>query len=265
MKVSTKVVSHSENLNERNRVAQAHWREYAKNPDEVDGAFAWFSESFPGIKPEAFECSGNARTRKAYKLLRGDVGRLRVAVGEPLELRRVGYDELPELASLAGDIFAQFEPDLVKLAYDALTRYVDGPLWGVIERGRVSYANHFHTLVKAGTCKLGVSCGVIQDAKLLERVAYLCKAPEWQLENVVGYLSVKQAYPGKPVGSRYCHRGLGNYRPSLATIEQALGFGLSKPVQADETPAGEKGRMRICLVFGDHHRRVGTDVPPGYS
>lgn len=230
--------------------AKLFWREYCKKPKEVDYAFDRFNEAFPGVVPEAFECSGNYRTRKAYEQLKGKVGRLRAYVGEPLELRRINFTEIPELESLNADIFAQFESGLIRIAFDALTGYVNGPVWSVIEKGRVNLENHFHVLIKPGSCKIGVNCGVIRDADLLEKLAYLCKTPEWQLENVVGYLSVKQAYPSKPVARRYSCRGIGSFAVDLVTLEAILGFSLSKPKDAQVQEKKREAEHRVHYVFG---------------
>jgi hypothetical protein len=215
---------------EKNKKAQAVWRAYVKKPEAVDLAFEIFSWYFPGCIPEPFKTTGNSRTRLAYNLIRGDVGQLRVKVGEPLELRRINYSVLKGLEGLAGDIFAQYERGLVAEAFTALTAHVRGPFWAVIERGRENGQNHFHVFVKKGTCGLGVSSGVIADAELPKRLAYFCKAPEWQPENVVGYLTVKEAYPNKPVAKRYKAVGLGSFRFTEKQIQDVMGLNLSKPL-----------------------------------
>jgi hypothetical protein len=213
---------------ELNKKAQAVWRAYCLKPQAVDMAFEIFSWYYPGCVPEPFESSGNRRMRLAYDLLRGGVGRLRVKVGEPLELRRINYSAVHGLEGLAGDIFAQFEPGLVAGAFDALTANVSGPFWAAIERGRKNDQNHFHVFVKKGTCGLGVSSGVVSDAELPKRLAYFCKLPEWQLANVVGYLTVKEAYPAKPVAKRYKAVGLGSFKVTQKEIEDVTGLNLTK-------------------------------------
>jgi hypothetical protein len=215
---------------ELNKKAQAAWRAYCKKPEAVDMAFEIFRWYFPGCVPEPFESSGNTRTRLAYGLLRGDIGQLRAKVGEPLELRRVNYSAVHGLEGLAGDIFAQFEPGLVAGAFKALTANVRGPFWAVIERGRDNGKNHFHLLCRKGSCGLGVSNGVVPDAELPNRLSYLCKKPEWQAENVVGYLTVKEAYSAKPVAKRYKAFGLGSFKATQKQIEEATGLNLNKPL-----------------------------------
>jgi hypothetical protein len=215
---------------EKNKKAQAVWRAYVKKPQAVDFAFEIFRFYFPGCIPETFETTGNSRTRLAYDFLRGEVGQLRVRVGEPLELRRINYSAVHGLEGLAEDIFAQFEAGLVAEAFTALTVSVSGPFWGVIERGRQNGKNHFHVFVKKGTCGLGVSNGLVPDAELPKRLAYLCKKPQWGPENVVGYLSVKQAYPNKPVAKRYKAFGLGSFRFTEKQIQDATGLSLYKPL-----------------------------------
>jgi hypothetical protein len=167
--------------------------------------------------------------RLAYDFLRADVGRLRVKVGEPLELRRINYSHVKGLEGLAEDIFGQFEPGLVAEAFGAVTTHVSGPFWSVIERGRENGENHFHIFCRKGTCGLGVSSGVVPDVELPKRLAYLCKAPEWQLENCVGYLTVKEAYPNKKVARRYRAVGLGSFKATQKEIEEATGLNLTKP------------------------------------
>jgi hypothetical protein len=215
---------------ENNKRAQAVWRAYLKQPQAVDFAFEIFRWYFPGCIPETFETTGNSRTRLAFDLLRGDVGQLRVKVGEPLELRRINYSSVKGLEGIAEDIFAQYEPGLVADAFTALTVNVSGPFWGAIERGRMNGQNHFHILCQKGSCGLGVSNGVILDADLTNRLAYFCKKPEWQKENVVGYLTVKQAYPNKKVARRYKAVGLGSFRFTEKQIQDATGLSLYKPV-----------------------------------
>jgi hypothetical protein len=215
---------------EKNKKAQAVWRAYCKKPEAVDMAFEIFSWYFPGCVPEPFENSGNSRTRLAYDLLRGDVGQLRVKVGEPLELRRLNFSTVKGLEGLAGDIFAQYEPGLVAEAFKALTAHVRGPYWAAIERGRMNGVNHFHLLCQKGSCGLGVSSGVILDADLPKRLAYFCKKPEWQKETVVGYLSVKEAYPNKKVARRYKAFSLGSFKATQKQIEAVMGLNLSKPL-----------------------------------
>jgi hypothetical protein len=215
---------------ELNKKAQAVWRAYVKKPEAVDFAWEIYQWYFPGCVPEPFESSGNSRTRLAYDLLRGEVGQLRVKVGEPLELRRINYSHVEGLEGLAGDIFAQYESELVAEAFTALTAHVRGPFWAVIERGRENGQNHFHLLSQIGSCGLGVSNGVVPDAELPNRLAYLCKKPEWQPETVVGYLSVKEAYPNKKVARRYKAFGLGSFKVTRQRIETATGLSLNKPL-----------------------------------
>jgi hypothetical protein len=215
---------------ENNKRAQAVWRAYVKQPQAVDFAWEIYQWYFPSHVPEPFENSGNSRTRLAYDLLRGDVGQLRVKVGEPLELRRVNYSHVEGLEGLAEDIFAQYESELVAEAFTALLAHVRGPFWGAIERGRENGQNHFHILCRKGSCGLGVSSGVIADAELPNRLAYFCKKPEWQKENVVGYLTVKDAYPNKPVAKRYKAFGLGSFRFTEKQIQDATGLSLYKPL-----------------------------------
>jgi hypothetical protein len=227
---------------EKNKKAQAVWRAYVKKPEAVDFAFEIFSWYFPGCIPETFETTGNSRTRLAYDLLRGDIGQLRVKVGEPLELRRVNYSAVHGLEGLAEDIYAEFEPGLVAYAFTALRTHVRGPFWAVIERGRMNGVNHFHLLCRKGSCGLGVSSGVIADAELPKRLAYFCKKPEWQKENVVGYLSVKEAYPNKPVAKRYKAVGLGSFRVTQEQIQDVMGLNLSKPLAEHAASANALAR-----------------------
>jgi hypothetical protein len=215
---------------ELNKKAQAVWRAYVKKPEAVDFAWEIYQWYFPGCIPEPFKSSGGSRTRLAYDLLRGDVGQLRVRVGEPLELRRINYSAVKGLAGLAEDIFAQYEAGLVAEAFTALKTHVRGPFWAVIERGRKNGENHFHLLTQKGSCGLGVSNGVILDADLPNRLAYFCKAPEWQPETVVGYLTVKQAYPNKKVARRYKAAGLGSFRFTEKQIQETTGLILTRPL-----------------------------------
>jgi hypothetical protein len=215
---------------ELNKKAQAVWRAYVKQPQAVDFAWEIYQWYFPGCIPEPFKSSGGSRTRLAYDLLRGDIGQLRVKVGEPLELRRVNYSAVHSLEGLSSDIYAQFEPGLVAYAFTALRTHVRGPFWAVIERGRMNGENHFHLLCQKGSCGLGVSNGVVPDAELPNRLAYLCKKPEWQPETVVGYLSVKEAYPNKKVARRYKAFGLGSFKVTRQRIETATGLSLNKPL-----------------------------------
>jgi hypothetical protein len=215
---------------ELNKKAQAVWRAYVKKPEAVDFAWEIYQWYFPGCIPEPFKSSGGSRTRLAYDLLRGDVGQLRVKVGEPLELRRINYSAVHGLEGLSADMFAQFEPGLVADAFTALTAHVSGPFWGVIERGRENGQNHFHILCQIGSCGLGVSNGVVPDAELPKRLAYFCKKPEWQKETVVGYLSVKQAYPNKKVARRYKAVGLGSFRFTEKQIQETTGLILTRPL-----------------------------------
>ncbi len=227
---------------EKNKKAQAVWRAYCKKPEAVDMAWEIFQWYFPGCVPETFESTGNSRARLAYDLLRGDIGQLRVKVGEPLELRRINYSVVKGLEGLAEDIFGQFEPGLVAEAFKALTAHVKGPFWAAIERGRMNGENHFHLLCQKGSCGLGVSNGVVPDAELPNRLSYLCKKPEWQKENVVGYLSVKEAYPAKPVAKRYKAVGLGSFKITQKQIQDVMGLNLSKPLAEHAASANALAR-----------------------
>jgi hypothetical protein len=215
---------------EKNKRAQAVWRAYVKQPQAVDFAWEIYQWYFPGCIPETFETTGNSRTRLAYNLLRGDVGQLRVRVGEPLEFRRINYSAVHGLEGLSADIYAEFEPGLVAEAFTALRAHVSGPFWAVIERGRANGKNHFHILCQKGSCALGVSNGVVPDAELPNRLSYLCKKPQWDPETVVGYLSVKEAYPNKKVARRYKAVGLGSFKVTRQRIETATGLSLNKPL-----------------------------------
>jgi hypothetical protein len=227
---------------ELNKKAQTVWRAYVKKPEAVDFAWEIFQWYYPNCIPEPFESTGNSRTRLAYDLLRGDVGQLRAKVGEPLELRRINYSSVNGLEGLAEDIFAQYERELVAGAFTAFTAHVRGPFWAVIERGRANGKNHFHILSQKGSCGLGVSNGVVPDAELPNRLAYLCKKPQWQKENVVGYLTVKEAYPAKPVAKRYKAVGLGSSRVTQEQIQDVMGLNLSNSLAEHAASANALAR-----------------------
>ena len=196
-----------------------------------------------GVRTRVFRRSGREQTREAYAVIRGKrkihgefvggpLGRLRVQAGEPLELRRINLDELPEIAYLECDVCAQFEQQKVGAAFDALAKRIDGGFWGVFERGRVNGKNHLHVFVKPGSCNLGVSKGIIPDAELVDEVRYLLKPPVWESDvpgelwytNLLALYLVKLDNPGKRIATRANHRGLGNSRTRPTTFQQILGI-----------------------------------------
>ncbi len=253
------------------RLANQHFRKLCADTSrtDLDTEFSAFGEQFGAVKPEMFSHSTRRQRKLAYMALKGSVGRLRVIEGQELELRRGSLSEFG-LSEFENDIFMQFEPGLNRMVFDSLQKTLgaDVPFWGVLERGRLSGRNHLHLLVKPGTCEIGVSNGIIPDEKLLEKVAYLMKPPFFNVENFVGYISVKQAYPEKRVASRMTSRGLGNARTckiSVQEIEAATGLSLSKPqttehvqkrnetvqqISAFETESvGEKTRLPLTSSF----------------
>ncbi len=218
---------------ERNKVAQAEWRALCRADARRDAEPAlreWMAR-YSELRPEPFIDAYRIKVRKAFTFLRGDVGRLRVLAGEPLELRTVHFDKIG-LEAFGEDFFAQFVPAYVKLAFDTLAAAVPSSFWGVIERGEESGRNHVHILVKPGSTKIGASNGVVLDSKLLGTLVYLAKPPTWSFEVALGYVSTKQLYDGAAVGSRYQHRGLTPQRVrkvSQDEIEAALGFSVALP------------------------------------
>lgn len=233
----------------REEEAQRAWRALCSGSEDTETALLRYRARYGGIRPEAFDDSGRHKTRRGYEFLRGKsrkgayaggpLGRARVIAGRPLELRCIPFSAIPELKELEYDPFVQFEPGLDKLATDALKKHITGPALGCIENGRVNKANHFHVFVVPGSCKLGSSSGVIPDKQLPQAAAYLGKAPHWDFETALAYLTVRQSLLGKRVASRYFNFNLGNQRTrpiTLAMIEEALGYSLAKP-EAVEVPA----------------------------
>lgn len=230
-----------------NTEAQNDWRALGLGTEDVELGFQRYTATHGKIRPEAFTDNGRYKTRRGYELLRGkerngvysggSLGKARVLAGRPLELRRVPFSAVPGLENLELDPRVQFDPELVRFAINALKPFVDGPASGCIEIGRVSKANHFHIFAAPGACKLGVSNGVIPDDQLLQKAAYLGKAPPWNSENALAYLNAKRALAGKDVPSRYltCHLGNSKTRlVTLAMIEEALGYSLAKPEATPE-------------------------------
>jgi hypothetical protein len=232
------------------KAAQQEWIKLTKTPldyDDCEAAVRRFMAEHPEQVPEAFEDSGRARRRLAWESLRGrtrdgecvggTLGRLRVEAGQPLELRRINLVELGISANLKKDPHYQFLRESVQETFDALQKHVR-KFVGVLERGRDSLDNHVHAFVPQGSCKLGVSNGIVPDSELVQRAEYLMKRPEWNPHNATAYLQVKVCfYGGADVTSRISHRGLGNKRTNpitLQDIELAVGFSLAKP-QAKST------------------------------
>lgn len=252
------VVAQRKPEHERNRQAQAEWRALCRTDPHVDVALelsVWVKRWYP-LRPEPFIDALPVKLRKAFGFLRGDVGRLRVLSGEPLELRTVPITEIfqeslatgrmgrfgTETAreSLRTDTLLQFEQSQVKQAFDALHAAVRAPFWGVVERGTLG-VNHIAFLVKSGTTKVGACNGIVTDRHLIRTLVYLAKPPIWSTENpkdtenpeypgvAHGYVIVKRAREGAAVAQRYAHRGLPpqRIRPvSLHEIETALGYPL---------------------------------------
>lgn len=155
--------------------------------------------------------------------------------GQPLELRRIPFSDVPKLKGLEFDPRVQFEPELANFAIDALKPHIAGPAFGCIENGRVSKANHFHVFIVPGACELDASNGVTPDDQLPQRAAYLGKNPPLNFENALAYLNVKRSRAGGRVADRYFGFNLGNARTRLVTlamIEAALGYSLAKPQTA---------------------------------
>lgn len=199
------------------------------------------------VRPEPFADTGRYKTRRGHELPRGkkrngvysggSLGKARVLTGRSLELRCVPLSAVPRLESLGLDPRVQSDPELVRLAINALMPFVDGPAFGCIEIGPVSKANHFHIFAAPEACRLGLSNGVIPNDQLPQKAAYLGKAPPWNFENALAYLNVKRALNGKDVPSRYFKFNIGNARTRLITltmIEEALGYSLAKPEATPE-------------------------------
>jgi hypothetical protein len=218
------------------------WNKLCDGTGDAEAGLRQFMATYGRASPEAFKDTGRHKARRGYELLRGkerngvypggSLGKVRVLAGQPLELRRIPFNVIPELKGLEFDPSVQFEPELVKFANDALKPFVEGPAFGCIENGRVSKANHFHIFAAPGACKLGASNGVTPDSRLLQKSAYLGKNPPWNFENALAYLDAKRALAGGDIPSRYFTFNLGNARTRLVTlemIEAAIGYSLAKP------------------------------------
>lgn len=248
---------------ERNKAAQADWRALCRADalGDPEQDIAGWCERWFGITPEAFQDSGHARMRKAYNFLRGQVGRLRVLAGEPLELRTIDAAHHLEICAPREDVIFQFAPDCVAATFDRAADIADGAFWGVLERGKRSSGHHLHTLGKPDSWNVGRSSGVIADADLPGLLCYLAKPPVWSPEVALGYVVVKRALEGGRVASRYALRGLPPKRLENITIRQieaTLGFDLAMPKTAPEKSTFPYVPVSSTLVCEDSHFYVGT-------
>jgi hypothetical protein len=247
------------------RLANQHFRKLYADASRTDLDAEWsaFGEKFGTTKPEMFCHSTRRETRKAYDALRGSVGKLRVIIGQPLERRCIDLSEIG-LEDFEYDIFVQFEPELNRMVFDSLQKALgDAPFFAVLERGRLSGRNHLHLLLAPGTCLLGAFGGIVKDTDLVEWLIYLMKPPLLNLENFTGYISVKQASPGRLAAGRICSRGLPNSRTRLITIqdiEVATGLSLTKP-QATKHVQKESTTTRQTLEFETSHVGGKTGLP----
>lgn len=220
---------------ELQREAREDWDGLYFGSEDIEAELQRYMATYDKIRPEAFKDSGRDKKRRGYEFLRGksrkgtyaggSLGRARVIAGKPLERRRIPFSAVLGLEGLESDVELQFTPELIKFATDALKPHIGSPAFGCIENGRLSKANHFHVFVAPGSCKLGVSNGVIPDEQLPQAAAYLGKGPCWDFETALTYLKAKRARPGCDVPSRYFQYNLGNKRSrpiTLEMIEEAL-------------------------------------------
>lgn len=127
------------------KAAQNAWSALCSNPiGDVEGAVKQYMREHPKLKPEAFSSSGSKRTRLAWYQLRGkrkkgvchggSLGRLRVLAGEPLELRRISFNEVG-LEALERHECTQFVPNAVAMCFDNLEKHAGCLFWAVLEFG----------------------------------------------------------------------------------------------------------------------------------
>lgn len=245
------------------RKAEQHLKQLCQSSEDVEIGAARHMALYGQVGLDAFDNSGGYRTRRGYELLRGKsdgkggygggpVGRLRVVVGDELELRRITFKQIPSLAHLESDPMVQFIQDMVDFAVAELEKYIDGPFCGSIEFGRASRKNHFHVFIKRGTCKLGVG-KVISDEDLVQQAGYIAKPPYFDLEILIAYVTVKRVYGN--VARRFFHHGLGNKRTrpiTVAAIEKVLGFSL----------APSENQQRAQTIRTLQRKKEGLALPP---
>lgn len=231
----TLIVDYNENYTtstqrhlEANRIGQAAWRALCKSSEDAETGIRRFQEQHPGIVPECFRGEDDRdpleqkhRRRKGMELvygkpqngvrLGGDIGRLRVLAGEPLEHRVVYFRDVKRLASLRTDIFTQFSHEQMLYVASVLEDILPSPCFYNVERGDMELHSHF--LCKQGATDLGRKVRLVPDDNLVTVAGYLGKRPLLDTENCLGYLTVRQAQAaltaqGSRVATRHLARGL---------------------------------------------------------
>jgi hypothetical protein len=225
---------------EKNRLAQAAFRELYKLSGDPEQQIKEFGKAHPEIVPECFRGDDERdsleqkyRRRKGIELIYGKpqngvrlgglVGRLRALVGEALEHRVVHFRDIPQLEPLRDDIFTLFAIEQIEYVQTVLEQVLPHPCFYSIERGHREL--HAHFLCKPGASNLGAKARLVEDNDLLTTAGYLAKRPAFTPDNGLGYVTVRQAYSGGRVATRHLAKGLGAKRTGigLAEIEAVLG------------------------------------------
>ncbi len=270
-----------DNFLELNRLGQAAWRELCNGTEDAETGFYRFRAEHPGIIPECFRGEDNRdsleqknRRRKGLELIYGkpqngrrmggDIGRLRVLTGEPLQHRVLGFGQLAALKLLEFDIFSQFALEQVEYIVGALEPHLPEQCWYALERSEMKL--HIHVLCKRGACDLGSNLGVVPDADLPTFAGYLSKRPLFDFENALGYLSVRQAQAvqqaqGSRVATRRLAKGLGARRTGigLAEIEAVLG-----PCPGSEV-SPETPKLHVVIIQDKNPKAVRSEISPVFA
>jgi hypothetical protein len=256
---------------EKNRIAQAAWRELYRISGDPEQQIKEFSKAHPGIVPECFRGDDERdpleqknRRRKGIELIYGKpqngvrfgglVGRLRALVGEALEHRVVHFRDIPQLEPLRDDIFTLFATEQIEYVQMILEQVLPHPCFYSIERGYRELHTHF--LCKPGASNLGAKARLVEDNDLLTTAGYLAKRPAFTPENGLGYVSVRQACSGDRVATRHLAKGLGARRTgiTLSDIEAVLGACPGSAL-SPETP-----KLHVSIIQDKNPKPVRSDI-----
>ncbi len=225
---------------EKNRLAQAAFRELRKGDGDAFADLQLWQSMYPGIIPEPFatgdkNVDGRFKQRQARDAIYGKekdgarpggyVGRCRFLVGEPLQQRVVAFGAIKELRHLEFDVSLQFDAEKMACVQKALRKYSPDLCCVFVHYGSEAGKNHVHNLCRPGATDLGASCRVIPDAELATVVGYLLRKPDFIEEVVVAYIQAKRSCRNKALPSRHFDIGCSPraVRIGLEAIENVLG------------------------------------------
>lgn len=226
--------------------ARAWWHETLAGVGEVESRVKTFIARYAGsYEVQGWSRTGRGKTREAYHALggrkrenpddpAGKFGRFIVSVGLPFETSDIDFGLIPELAAFRDLPEAQFDQEIIDIAQRAIDRLLGSgvPYVLVVERGAKNGYNHLHVAHAVGACPVGRKTLNKTPQDALECARYLLKGPQWGLENLVAYVSVRRLQ-GR-AGRRLRYGRLGSHRITCGDVQRVLGFSVLKQSEVND-------------------------------